>query len=128
MHQSDPSSSAKGFLSLADIGRSKSSILNQLQWTMAILTAGLIAFQWQHAPSWISILYASLFTADVSVFLVAFVYFMIKRPHSLRSEGFDLQITKLIDKREAQMGAGRYTEVSDLSELEEKGKKGKGPR
>ena len=84
MKASDVTSSIRDFIRAADIGRSRSSILNQLQWTMAILIAGIVAFHVARAPTWLSILLAIVLGLDAVVFLGAFLYFMLKRPHSLR--------------------------------------------
>jgi preprotein translocase subunit YajC len=119
MKVADITSTVKDFLRLADIGRSRSSILNQLQWTMAILIAGIVAFQLAHSPAWLSIFLAVLLALDAAVFLLAFLYFMLKRPHSLRSESFDYRMTQLIEKRSVQMEAGQYEELSEVSELKE---------
>lgn len=117
MRASSVTSPVKDFLRLADIGRSRSSILNQLQWTMAILIAGIVAFQLAHAPSWLSIFLAVLLALDAAVFFIAFLYFMLKRPHSLRSESFDYKMSELIQRRAAEMDAGLYEEVSVVTEL-----------
>jgi hypothetical protein len=110
-------SSVKDFLRLADIGRSRSSSLNQLQWMIAILIAGILAFQLAHAPSWLTILLAVLLTVDFALFSTAFSYFMVKRRHALRSEAFDLKMSELIQRREVEIDAGQYHEVSEASGL-----------
>jgi hypothetical protein len=121
MKMSSITSSVKDFLRLADIGRSRSSILNQLQWTMAILIAGIVAFQLAHSPSWLSIFLAVLLALTIAVFLFAFLYFMLTRPHSLRSESFDYKMSELIQRRAGEMEAGAYDEVSAVTELKWKG-------
>jgi len=117
MRSSSVTPPVKDFLRLADIGRSRSSTLNQLQWTMAILIAGIVTFQIAHAPSWLSIFLAVLLALDIAVFFIAFLYFMRKRPHSLRSESFDYKMSELIQRRAGEMKAGLYEEVSAVSEL-----------
>ncbi len=120
MRASSITSSVKDFLRLADIGRSRSSILNQLQWMAAILIAGILASLIAHAPSWLSIFLAVLLALDILVFFFAFLYFMLKRPHSLRSESFDYRVTELYQRRAGEMEAGLYVEVSEASELKAK--------
>lgn|SRR5690348_9953267 len=110
-------STVKDFLRLADIGRSRSSVLNQLQWTMAALIAGVVALQYAHSPSWLIVLLSVLLTLTVGVILYAYIYFMRKRPHSLRSESFDYKMSALMEKRTAEMKAGLYEEISTSSDL-----------
>ena len=117
MKASDVMSSIRDFIHAADIGRSRSSILNQLQWTMAILIAGIVALQLVHAPTWLVVFLATLLGLDGAVFLSAFLYFMLKRPHSLRSETFDYKITELMQRRTGEMESGLYEEVSASSDL-----------
>jgi Flp pilus assembly protein TadB len=117
MRASSKTSSVKDFLRLADIGRSRSSILNPLQWTMVILIAAIVALQFAHAPSWLSILFATLLVLDMALFFIAYFYFMRQRPHSLRSESFDYKMSELIQRRAGEMEAGLYEEVSAVSEL-----------
>ena len=85
---------------------------------MAILIAGIVALQFAHSPSWLSILLASLLTLDAVVFFIAFLYLMFKRPHSLRSESFDYKMTELIQKRADEMRAGLYEELPNPSNLD----------
>jgi hypothetical protein len=141
------SSPVKGFLRAADIGRSRSSILNQIQWTMAILIAGIVALQFARAASWLTVLFAALLSLHSVLFLIAFMYFMLKRPHSLRSESFDYKISELnlkregdidiktsefIQKRAGAIQAGLFEDVLDPSKLKRSSKpedmKGPGKR
>jgi hypothetical protein len=110
-------SSVKDFLRLADIGRSRSSILNQLQWIMVLLIAGIVVIQFAHSPSWLSIFLAVLLALDAVVIFIAFLYFMLKRPHSLRSESFDYKMSELIQRREGDIESGLYDEISATTEL-----------
>jgi hypothetical protein len=140
-------SPVKGFLRAADIGRSRSSILNQIQWTMAILIAGIVALQFVRAANWLTILFAALLSVHSVLFLIAFIYFMLKRPHSLRSETFDYKISELnlkregdidiktsefIQKRAGAIQAGLFEDVLDPSTLKRSSKpedrKGPGKR
>jgi hypothetical protein len=117
MGASSISSSVKDFLRLANIGGSRSSILNQLQWTMVILIAGIVTLQFAHSSNWLTIFLAVLLALDILIFFIAFLYFMLKRPHSLRSETFDYKMSALIQKRAGEMEAGQYDEVSAVTEL-----------
>lgn len=125
-------SPVKDFLRAADIGRSRSSILNQIQWTMAILIAGIVALQFARTASWLTILFAALLSLHSALFLISFIYFMLKRPHSLRSESFDYKISELNLKREGEIDiktsefiqrragaiqAGLFEDVLDASKL-----------
>jgi len=84
---------------------------------MAILIAGIVAFHVARAPTWLSILLAIVLGLDAVVFLGAFLYFMLKRPHSLRSESFDYKVTELMQRRTGEMEAGLYEEISASSDL-----------
>jgi hypothetical protein len=84
---------------------------------MAILIAGIVAFQVARAPTWLSVFLAILLGLDAAVFLGAFLYFMLKRPHSLRSESFDYKMTELMQRRTGEMEAGLYEEVSASRDL-----------
>jgi uncharacterized membrane protein len=117
MKVSDVTSSIRDFIRAADIGRSRSSSVNQLQWTMAMLIAGMVLLQLVHAPTWLSVFLAIILGLDAVVFLGAFLYFMLKRPHSLRSESFDFKMAELMQRRTGEMDAGLYEEVSASSDL-----------
>ena len=104
------------FLRLADIGHSKSSILNPLQWRTIVYIAAIVIIQFSHAPSWLTILFAVLVVFDFIILSVAYFYFMRQRPHSLRSEGFDFKVTELLQNRSGEIKAGQYEEVSFISE------------
>ena len=119
MPASPITSSVKEFLRAADIDRSRSSITNQLQWTTAILIAGIAALQVDHSPSWLIIFLAILLALNVGVFLVAYLYLVRTRPYSLRSESFDHKMSELIERRTREIESGRYLQVSAVSELRE---------
>jgi hypothetical protein len=114
---------------------------------MAILIAGIVALQLARAASWLTILFAILLSFHSVLFLIAFVYFMLKRPHSLRSETFDYKISELnlkkegdievktsefIQKRAGAIQAGLFEDVLDPSTLKKsskpEGAKGPGKR
>jgi predicted ferric reductase len=114
---------------------------------MAILIAGIVALQFARAASWLTILFAALLSLHSVLFLIAFIYFMLKRPHSLRSETFDYKISELnlkregdieiktsefIQKRAGAIQAGLFEDVLDPSTLKRsskpEGMKGPGKR
>jgi hypothetical protein len=47
----------------ANIGQSRSSVLNPPQWMVVIMVAGLTGFVFAHAPNWLIILMAVLLSA-----------------------------------------------------------------
>ena len=55
--------------------------------------------------------------ARSSRFSLLLFYFMLTRPHSLRSESFDYRVTELYQRRAKEMEAGLYVEVSGAGEL-----------
>jgi hypothetical protein len=77
-------------LQQANIGQSRSSVLNPLQWMLVILVFGIAVCLLGHAPLWLVILFAILLALVLALFLVAYVYFARVNPDSLRSEQFSL--------------------------------------
>jgi hypothetical protein len=74
----------------ANIGQSRTSVLNPLQWMVVIMVAGLTAFVFAHAPNWLIILMAVLLTSTFVLFAFGFLYFMVREPGTLRSEMYAL--------------------------------------
>jgi hypothetical protein len=74
----------------ANIGQSRSSILNPLQWMTVILVGGLASFFYAHAPEWLIVLMAVLLSLTFGLFALGFIYFMIREPGALRSENYAL--------------------------------------
>jgi hypothetical protein len=74
----------------ANIGQSRSSILNPLQWMTVILVGGLASFIYAHAPGWLIVLMAVLLSLTFGLFALGFIYFMIREPGALRSENYAL--------------------------------------
>ena len=109
----------KDFLRAAsDIGKSKSSSLNQLQWLAAMFTAAIVTLQFApHALGGITVFFAVLLALTTGVLLVAYLFFMLKNPHSLRSESFEVQMVKLLQKRETEMKRGKFEEISNIRDL-----------
>jgi hypothetical protein len=77
-------------LQQANIGQSRSSVLNPLQWTLVILVFGVAACLLFHAPPWLVILFAVMLALALILFLGAYVYFASVNPDALRSEQFSL--------------------------------------
>lgn len=76
------------FLQRADIGQSRTSALNPLQWMLIILVVGLFLSLLGKAPIWVLIVLLTLIVI-VAVFLVyCYSYFMRNNPDALRSEKF----------------------------------------
>jgi hypothetical protein len=73
-----------------NIGHSRSSILNPLQWMTVIIVGGLASFVFAHAPNWLIILMAVLLSSTFALFAGGFIYFMIREPGTLRSEIYAL--------------------------------------
>jgi hypothetical protein len=77
-------------LQQANIGQSRSSVLNPLQWTLVILVFGVGVCLLFNAPLWLVILFAIMLALVLILLLVAYVYFARVNPDSLRSEHFSL--------------------------------------
>jgi hypothetical protein len=102
----------------ANIGQSRSSILNPLQWMTVILVGGLASFIYAHAPDWLIVLMAVLLSLTFGLFALGFIYFMIREPGALRSENYALL--------KVAMDKGYFTEetVAQLAGQERKIEKG----
>jgi hypothetical protein len=113
-----------------NIGQSRSSVLNPLQWMLVILVIGLGSALGFHAPAWLILLFAVLIGGTVAFILAAFWYFMIREPSLLRSEDYSLakhamdkglfteQIAKQILNREENMRSGGKIQIRNVQELE----------
>ena len=113
----------------SNIGQSRSSVLNPLQWMTVIIVAGLASFVYAHAQSWLIILMAVLLSSTFILFAAAFVYFMIKEPGTLRSEDYSLakhaldkgyftpEIVRQLLSRDEGIQAGKSTTVTTVGEL-----------
>jgi hypothetical protein len=89
----------QSLLRQADIGQSRTSVINPLQWTLTIAVVGLLAVSLEpHAPPWLAIFFAAIVGAVIVLLLFAFVFFMIKGPDALRSEKYSL-VKTAIEKR-----------------------------
>ncbi len=80
----------RALLHRSDIGRSRSSITNPLQWALVILIGGIAAASEVHASAWIVSAMVIVFLVVVGLFLYAYIFFMHTNPDALRSEQFTL--------------------------------------
>jgi hypothetical protein len=115
----------------SNIGQSRSSVLNPLQWMTVILVGGLASFVYAHAPSWLIILMAVLVSLTFVLFAVGFIYFMIREPGTLRSEMYALlkgamdrgyftaDTVALLAGQEHKIEKGQGIEVKDAKDIGE---------
>jgi hypothetical protein len=78
------------FAKQTDIGQSRTSALNPLQWALVILPLGAAVLKLSGAPDW---LVAGLGVAALLVvvlFGIAYLYFMLNNVDALRSEAYSL--------------------------------------
>ena len=80
----------KSLLQQAEIGQSRSSVINPLQWAVVIILVGMLLVVLAHAPTWVLIFFAALLGLLVVLLVVAYCYFGLKNPDALRSEKFVL--------------------------------------
>lgn len=80
----------KSWLDLAEIGQSRSSITNPLQWTMVILIVAVLSTSLAGLPLWVTICFMVSLLVVVVLFLYTYFHFMHKNPDVLRSEQFHL--------------------------------------
>jgi hypothetical protein len=64
--------SLKDILKQADIGKSRSSIVNPLQWALVILIVGIALFLLAGAPSWLIVEFAAMVAVVFVLMMVAF--------------------------------------------------------
>jgi hypothetical protein len=80
----------KSWFQLAEIGQSRSSITNPLQWMVVILLGGVILGTVIHLPPWLIESLVVLLILVLAVFLYSYLFFMHTKPDVLRSEHFHL--------------------------------------
>jgi hypothetical protein len=73
------------------INGAKSTVLNTLGWMAVLLLSGLVALAAIHAPDWLLVLFAVLFTVDFLTFIGAYVFFAKNNAELLRSEQFSIR-------------------------------------
>ena len=99
----------------SEIGRSRSSSINPLQWVLVFLMFGLFAAIWTHADSWILKFLVGAIGVVVVLIVIAYVYFMVNDPDALRSETFSLAKTA-IEKQMLGDNLSGLREVVDIME------------
>lgn len=86
----------ESFLRQAQVGQSRSSVINPLQWTLVIVTAALLALTAiPHAPTGLIIGVACADGLVLLLIVAAYVFFMLKNPDALRSETYSLAKTAI---------------------------------
>ena len=80
----------RSFLSQANARGARSTALHSLQWALGLLLACLPPLLLAKAPEWLIGLVIALVVAVLLVFLVAYVYLLLRNPDALRSEEFSL--------------------------------------
>jgi hypothetical protein len=106
-------------LQRADIGQSRSSVLNPLQWALVILLGGVLGSVASGAPRWLTIGLAICVFALVALFIAAYVYFMLTDPTPLRSESYSLSKMALERGLMGDNLSGLLTEQKNTGPAEE---------
>jgi len=79
------------FARQTDIGHSRTSVLNPVQWIVVILIFGAALLALAHAPVWLMIGIGVCAFGGFVLFVFSYIFFMIKDPDALRSESYSLQ-------------------------------------
>ena len=116
----------ESLLKQSEVGQSRSSVINPLQWTLVIVTFALLAFAAvPHIPARLVIGAACADGSVLAALLGAYVFFMITDPDALRSEKYALVKTAI----ERRLLGDSLTGLSDAIEtLEAVEKTPLGPR
>jgi hypothetical protein len=86
----------KAMLRLAEIGHSRTSVINPVQWGLVIvLVAFVVSAASSRTPTWVVIFLASATGLMLILLIVAYIYFMLKDPKELRSERYSLAQTAI---------------------------------
>lgn len=80
----------KALFNLAEVGQSRSSITNPLQWTMVILLIGMVLAAAFKMPWWVLVSFLIAFLVVLALFIYAYVFCMHTNPDVLRSENYHL--------------------------------------
>jgi hypothetical protein len=80
----------KAWFQLAQIGQSRSSITNPLQWMVVILLGGIVLGALIKLPSWLIEGLVGCLLLVLAVFVYSYLFFMHTKPDVLRSEQFHL--------------------------------------
>jgi hypothetical protein len=80
----------KSLTNLAEIGQSRTSITNPLQWTMVIFVLGIALVVFARTPAWLLIVFVIGLMVVLGLFSYAYLYCMHTNPDVLRSENYHL--------------------------------------
>lgn len=80
----------KPLFNLAQIGQSRTSITNPLQWTLAILVIAIVLFSLVHVPAIVTTIMLICFAIAFLLFIYAYLFCMHTNPDVLRSENYHL--------------------------------------
>ena len=80
----------KSLFNLAQIGQSRTSITNPLQWTFVILIIAIVLMGVTGMPAWIVTSLVIGLLVMLALFVYAYLYCMHTNPDVLRSENFHL--------------------------------------
>lgn len=83
------------FLRQADALVSRSTTLDPLRWLIIILAAAIFLSFYLGCFTWIIIIFAILTVLVVIIFLIVYIYFMLKNPECLRTEKYLLRKTEI---------------------------------
>lgn len=78
------------FMSQANAKGARSTALHSLQWTIAILLAGLPVSMLSGAPKWLLICIVVGVGASLITFIFSYLFLLVRNPDALRSETFTL--------------------------------------
>jgi hypothetical protein len=99
----------------SEIGRSRTSSINPLQWVLVLLMFGLLAAIGVHGDVWILKFFVGSISIIVLLIVAAYIFFMVKDPDALRSETFSLAKTA-IEKQMLGDNLSGLREVVDILE------------
>ncbi len=69
---------------------SRSDVLKPLAWLAGILLTAMVGMLWVKAPSWLTVLMAILLSVSIVLYLISYVYCLLRDPDALRSETYSL--------------------------------------
>jgi hypothetical protein len=81
----------KSLLSRSQASGSKSTVMSDLRWFVAILLAALVFGKKYEIAYWLQVVIAIILGLAAMLYLGVYVYFAIQNPDALRSETFSLR-------------------------------------
>jgi phosphoglycerol transferase MdoB-like AlkP superfamily enzyme len=109
----------QSLLHVAQIGRSRSSVINPLQGTLCIVIFAFLVLAVTHAENWLLVFFASVTAAVFLLLLGAYIYFMIRDPAALRSERYSLAKTAIEKQRLGDSLSGLREVIDVLDDRED---------